>query len=156
MPRRTKPAACSMDNRRRKPREHGHHHQRADPAKSCTVRVNAGDGKGDGAWTISTLTPPAAPSAIATVSINHDGDSLAASWDAPANAAAYTVEYRVADAASWISAAANHTCAVFTMSGIDAAKSSQVRVKARNDGGESAWTESAPVTRDSWTRSSSS
>ena len=116
--------------------------------KSYTARVKAKNACGASAWTTSAATAPAAPAAVSSVSVTHNGTSLTVSWAAPARAATYDVEYQESGATGWTSAATDHTNASLTVSsGVSAGKSYTVRVKAKNAGGASDWTTSAAASQ---------
>ena len=121
----------------------------ADNAKTYVVGVRAGNAHGWSGWTNSAAagpyvppTPtPNPPGAVSAVSTSRADGSLTASWDAPAGATKYHVVYSDDHMQSWTSAADAHTSTSITIS----AENSQaytVGVRAGNDGGWSAWTNS--------------
>ena len=127
-------------------------------ATAYTVGVRARNAAGESAWTNSTEVPGpqsvAAPDAVASVSVVHRGASLAVSWAAPARATHYDVTYTDANNISWQRAAWNRAGAGLTITTnvdgtapVDAAKTYLVGVRARNAGGASGWTSSAPASQ---------
>ena len=113
--------------------------------KSYTVRVRARNAGGESVWTSSASVPYAAPAAPASVSVTHDGTSLAVSWGAPARAESYAVAYSADGGGTWATATPKQTGTRLTISGVDGATTYTVRVRARNAAGSSGWTRSAPV-----------
>ena len=88
-------------------------------------------------WRIGAL-----PAAVASVSVTHNGSSLAVWWDAPERADSYWVT--CTDNIDWQRFATNHVgtgAAIAT--GVDAAESYIVGIMARNAAGNSAWVNSA-------------
>ena len=119
-------------------------------ATAYTVGVRARNAAGESAWTNSAQVSLAAPDAVASVSVTHQGSDLAVSWAAPARATHYDVTYTDADAIAWQRAAWNRAGAGLTITAnvdgnasIDAAKTYLVGVRARNAAGASAWVNSA-------------
>ena len=88
---------------------------------------------------------PAAPDAVGSVSVTHNGGSLAASWTASARAAAYQVAYSGDNGATWTTAADAHGSTSISIRGADPDTTYLVSVRAYNDGGASVWTDSAPA-----------
>ena len=88
------------------------------------------------------LPAPAAPS---SVTVTRADGSLTASWDAVKHATSYHVTYSSDGKASWTAAAVNHPSASITVSGVDNGKTYVVGVRARNDSGDSGWTNSSPA-----------
>ena len=87
-----------------------------------------------------------APGTPALVSVSRSGDTLTASWDAPAGATKYHVTYSSDNKNSWTAAAGpgdGHSAASITISGIDTSKSYIVAVRAGNQHGWSGWRNSA-------------
>ena len=112
-------------------------------SKSYTVRVRAKNVIGTQSdWTNSSLATPPVPDAVTSVKVTHLGARLEVSWLASARASTYDVEYQESTATSWTSAATDHTSTSLTVSSVDAAKTYTVRVKAKNAGGASGWTNS--------------
>ena len=71
--------------------------------------------------------------------------TLTATWNAPANAAAYHVTYTTNNGQSWSLGALNHTPTTWTLSNADNAATYVVGVRARNSANDwSGWTNSAP------------
>ena len=68
--------------------------------------------------------------------------SLTASWPAVKHATGYHITYSSDGGGSWSLAALNHPSAGITISGVDNAKTYIVGVRARNDSGDSGWTNS--------------
>ena len=87
-----------------------------------------------------------APGTPASVSVSRSGDTLTATWDAPAGATKYHVTYSSDNKNSWSAAAGpgdGHSAASITISGIDTSKSYVVAVRAGNAHGWSGWRNSA-------------
>lgn len=104
-----------------------------DSAKSYTVRVKAKNAGGASAWTQSAAA--VAPAPVTSLTVVRLSVQLVVGWNASARADAYDVEYRADGAASWVSAAADYASATLIITGIDAAETYVVRVKATNAGG---------------------
>ena len=120
----------------------------ADNGKSYVVGVRAGND--DDQWSgwrnsasAGPYTPPTPnpPSAVSSVSITRADGTLTAAWDAPAGATQYHVTYTSDWGQSWTAAADAHAATSITIS-VDNAKAYTVGVRAGNDGGWSAWTNS--------------
>ena len=88
---------------------------------------------------------PSAPDAVASVRVSHRGSSLAVSWEAPARATHYDVSYSADGGTTWTGAASNRAGTSLSISGADSTKSYTVRVRARNAGGQAAWTRSESI-----------
>ena len=117
---------------------------------SYTFKVRAtsfnGAIKGDAsAGVTETAGAPAKPDAVATVNVAHKGTSLAVSWEAPARATHYDAAHSTDGGQTWTDAASAQRGTDLTVTGADRTKAYTVRVRARNAGGESAWTSSASV-----------
>ena len=108
-----------------------------------TVRVRARNAGGQAAWTSSAAVSYAAPAAVASVNVTHNGSSLAVEWDAPAGAAHYHVTYSGDGGQSWQIATPKQTGTGLTIGGVDAGTSYTVGVRAGNAAGWSGWTNSA-------------
>ncbi|MDE0205656.1 MAG: hypothetical protein OXP66_06480 [Candidatus Tectomicrobia bacterium] len=102
------------------------------------------------------VPPSAPPDPVASVSITHKGNSLAASWDPPAGATHYDVTYsgNGQDAmAAWNRAGTSLTITCDSrypgqyQHCIDGGATYTVGVRARNAAGESVWVNSAPAAR---------
>ena len=104
--------------------------------------VNSDSGKGTPASASVTL-PSAAPDPMASVSVVHNGNSLAVTWPAAARAQTYHVTYSGDNAQSWSLGAASHSGIRLTISGVDSTKGYLVGVRARNALGYSNWRNSA-------------
>ena len=109
----------------------------ADNAKTYIVGVRAGDDNGQwSGWRNSApagpWNAPPPPDAVASVTVTRSDGSLTASWDAPANAAAYHVTYN--DGTGWHAPVPGHTNIEATSLTFDAdnAKTYVVGVRARN------------------------
>ena len=109
----------------------------ADNAKTYIVGVRAGNDNGQ--WSGWRNSPsagpwnaPPPPDAVASVTVTRSDGSLTASWDAPANAAAYHVTYN--DGTGWHAPVPGHTNILTTSLTFDAdnAKTYVVGVRARN------------------------
>ena len=127
-----------------------------DTGTTYTVRVRAKNGAGESAWTNSSPASVTAPAAVASVTVVHNGGKLAVAWDAPARATHYDVTYTNTSSGQNARAAWNRagtsleiTCDVrpdhLGQYCVNAAGTYTVGVRARNAGGESAWTNSEPV-----------
>ena len=122
----------------------------ADSTKTYVIGVRAVNDAGESGWTNSAAVSPPEPepqppATVASVSAVHNGGSLSASWSAADGATGYDVEYSTDDKATWQRAATNHAGTSYTLSDADSAKTYVISVRAVNDAGESAWTNSAPV-----------
>ena len=123
-----------------------------DSTKGYTVRVRSRGYGGVSDWTVSnnvagdpSSTPDTAvspPGPVASVTVTRGDGSLTASWDAPAGAAYYHVQYRAVDHGSWLLAANAHTGTSITIGGTPNAVTYAVRVRAGNSAGWSDWRES--------------
>ena len=109
----------------------------ADNAKTYVVGVRAGNDNGQwSGWRNSApagpWNAPPPPDAVASVTVTRSDGSLTASWDAPANAAAYHVTYN--DGTGWHAPVPGHTNILTTSLTFDAdnAKTYVVGVRARN------------------------
>lgn len=108
--------------------------------------IRARNADGESAWVhTATAAAPEAPAAVSAVNVTRNASGLSASWDTPAWAASYDVEYQASDELSWTTAATGHTATGLTISSVDETKTYKVRVQANNVTGSSAWTESAAV-----------
>ncbi len=119
----------------------------ADDTKTYVVGVRAVNSAGESLWTNSAPASRGAPSAVASVSAVHNGDSLSVSWPAAAEATGYDVVYITYDKSTWERAVTNHAGTTYTLSNADSAKTYIFGVRAVNDLGESQWTNSAPASR---------
>ena len=86
--------------------------------------------------------PPAAPDAVAALTVVHAGGQLVVGWDAPARAVTYDVQYQAGGATTWTAAAANYASTTLGIAGVSAAETYVVSVRAQNAGGASDWTDS--------------
>lgn len=116
-----------------------------DDAQSYAVRVRARNDGGNSAWTTWDPALPQAPDAVASSNLTHNGNNLSASWNSPNGAATYAVERQTEGGTEWTSAASDHATASREIAGADHAAAYTVRVKAKDAGGESAWTALALV-----------
>ena len=121
---------------------------------SGSVTIRAAQGGGGMGEPVAPVTTP--PDAVASVTVVHEGASLAVSWEAPARATHYDVTYSDADAIAWARAAWNRAGTSLTITCdvregyegqncVEATKRYVVGVRARNAGGESAWVNSSPA-----------
>ena len=119
----------------------------AENAKTYVVGVRAGNDHGWSAWVNSAAAGPYVPplpdppGAVSSVSTTRADGTLTASWDAPSGAAKYHVTYTTDWGQTWTSAADAHASTSITI-GADNARAYTVGVRAGNDGGWSAWTNS--------------
>ena len=86
-----------------------------------------------------------APDPVAAVTVDHQGSSLAVSWDAPARATHYHVTYSGDSGTSWQLAVLEHSGTSLAITGVDSSKTYIVGVRAKNAGGYSDWVNSAPA-----------
>ena len=116
-----------------------------DPAKTYIVAVRAGNQYGWSGWRnsdpIAGIPPPAAPG---TIAITRADGSLAAQWDAVADATKYHVTYSSNNRQSWQSPVCGDSCSNNVTITADNQKTYVVAVRAGNDGGWSGWSHSAP------------
>ena len=116
----------------------------ADPGKTYVVGVRAENAGGFSGWTNSDPATPAAPGAVASVKVVHNGDSLSVSWTAAERAASYHVTYSNDGGRSWQLADLEHQGTSLTIQETDSRKKTYtVGVRAQNAGGFSGWTNSA-------------
>ena len=115
----------------------------ADASKTYVVAVRAINSAGEGSWTNSDPAAPAAPGAVASVKVVHNGRSLSVSWSAAERAATYHVTYTDDGGQSWQLAVLKHQGTSLTIDDADASKTYVVGVRAENAGGFSGWTNSA-------------
>ena len=119
----------------------------ADNAKSIIVGVRAGNDNGWSAWTDSPTVGPYTPGAVSSVTVTRADGTVTASWDAVQGATKYHSMYSDDDRGSWHGPVDDHTniqTTSITFSA-DNAKSIIVGVRAWNDNGWSAWTDSPTV-----------
>ncbi len=121
----------------------------ADDAKSYIVAVRAGNAAGWGGWVNSDAVPPAVttPGSVSGLSANRSDGGIVASWDAPAGATKYHVNYTTDTGhnKSWSVAAMDHPTNSITISEADDAEGYIVAVRAGNGAGWSGWVNSAAV-----------
>ena len=122
-------------------------------SKTYLVAVRAKNAVGASGWTNSAAATLAAPEAVASVKVVHQGSTLAGWWPAAARADSYHVTYSGDNGASWQLAALEHigtnfiiNSVDFTINGVDSSKTYIVGVRAKNAAGYSGWTNSAPAT----------
>ena len=126
----------------------------AGTAYTFQVRGRNAAHEGDASNEAAATPGQAAPDAVASVRVVHNGSSLTVSWDAPAGATHYDVTYTDADAISWARAAWNRAGTSLTITCdvregyenqhcIASGTAYLVGVRARNAAGESAWVNSA-------------
>ncbi len=119
----------------------------ADNAKNIIVGVRAGNDHGWSAWTDSpSVGPytPTPPDAVSSVTVTRADGTVTASWDAVSGATKYHAMYSDDDRGSWHGPVDDHTniqTTSITFSA-DNAKNIIVGVRAGNDYGWSAWTDS--------------
>ncbi len=124
-----------------------------DDGKSYIVAVRAGNSNDEwGGWRNSAPAEPIqAPYRPDSVTVTRNGDTLAASWDAPDGAAKYHVTYTADNGKTWAAAVGpddNYSEASIDIEGIDTAKTYTVGVRAGNAHGWSGWRNSAPNVPD--------
>ena len=119
---------------------------------SYQVQVRAKNGSGWGAWSASTTaTPIGAPNVPTGLWLESGASRLIARWSAPANDGGstitdYGIQYRTDTAgAGWIDwqASTISTATTATITGLTGGTTYQVRVRATNGQGDSAWTTAA-------------
>ena len=120
-------------------------------AKSYIVGVRAKNVHGGSNWvnspSVGPYTSPPPPS-VASVSVTRTDAALTASWQSVASATSYHVTYTDNNAQSWQLAALNHPATEGTVTitiAADNSKSYIVGVRAKNEGGGSAWVNSPSV-----------
>ncbi len=102
--------------------------------------------------------PPAAPTLTVAPHSTTPTTKISASWTAPTMTgkpalSGYDVQYKLADDSSWTTHTFTGTGTATTLAGLTAGKSYDVRVRAKNDEGDSGWatgravTDGAAVTR---------
>ena len=119
----------------------------ADNAKSIIVGVRAGNDNGWSEWTDSPTVGPYTPGAVSSVTVTRADGTVTASWDAVPGATKYHSMYSDDDRGSWHGPVDDHTniqTTSITFSA-DNAKNIIVGVRAWNDNGWSAWTDSPTV-----------
>ena len=95
----------------------------------------------------STVAASTSPGQPAGVTVTRSGDTLTATWDAPAGATKYHVTYSSDGKKSWSAAAGpddGHTATTIDITGIDTSKAYVVGVRAGNEHGWGGWRNSAP------------
>ena len=122
----------------------------ADDDKAYVVGVRAGNAAGWSGWTNSNTVPAAQtpPGSVGSVTATHNGGAVSVSWAAASGATKYHVTYTGDGGASWSLAALEHSTTSITISGADSGKTYVVGVRAGNDAGWSAWTNSPPAKYD--------
>ena len=114
-----------------------------DDTKTYVVGVRAGNSVGWSGWRNSPSSVPDTLDAPASVTLAHNGATLAVSWDAVTGATGYNVDVRDAQGGSWLRRASNVSGTSSTVSSnVSPGISYQARVQAVNGGG-SPWAESA-------------
>ena len=88
---------------------------------------------------------PAAPETPSSVTVTRNDGTLSASWPTVEGATSYHVTYTSDDGASWSLAAEHHPDNRIEIAGVDNALTYIVGVRARNEGGDSAWVNSPPA-----------
>ena len=119
---------------------------------SYTVTVTASNGAASATATVTinvndVAEPPSAPAAPAVSADFGSATRLSVSWTAPANSGKppiidYDLQYRRNGVTAWTNGPQNRTGTTATITGLAANTTYQVRVRAANDEGDSAW--SAP------------
>ena len=113
------------------------------------VQVRAANDEGNGAWSDSgTGTPqPGAPGQVTNLALTAGDGQISASWDAPTGTiTGYDVEYKESSASSWTDAGHTGTDASHTISSLTNGTEYNVRVRAKNDGGNGAWSDTKSAT----------
>ena len=120
-----------------------------DNSLTYIVGVRARNGHGDSDWTNSSPADPlpgyAPPDTPSSVTVTRSDGVLNASWPAVDDATSYHVTYSSDDGTSWSLAAEHHATNSITISGVDNALTYIVGVRARNEHGDSGWTNSPPA-----------
>ena len=129
----------------------------ADSSYSVTIKVSDGTDTDTVAVTVSltdVAEPPDAPDAPTVSATAGMTDSLDVSWTAPDNAGRpaitdYDVQYSVAGSGTWIDAGHTGTGLSATITGLAAGTAYEVQVRATNDEGTGAWSDSGTGTTGS-------
>ena len=138
-------------------RHPGQNQNCVESGKNYTVAVRARNAGGESEWTNSAMATEG-PDPVASVSVVHNGSSLSVSWAAPARATHYDVTYYRHDngvnaRAAWERAGTslNITCDSRPdhQNCVVATASYTVAVRAGNQHGKSAWTNSSEVSAGS-------
>ncbi len=115
-----------------------------DQAKTYIVAARAGNHSGWSGWTNSSPAEPVGLDAPATVTLAHNGTTLAASWDAVDDAFCYDVEMRDGQGGSWLPVLVGATGTSATITAPNHRSSYQIRVQAlTEENAGSPWTESS-------------
>ena len=114
-----------------------------DPAKTYIVAVRAGNDHGWSGWRNSApIAPNPPPATPGTIVVTRADGSLAAQWDAVADATKYHVTYSSNNRQSWQSPVCGDNCSNNVTITADNQKTYIVGVRAGNDGGWSGWSHS--------------
>ena len=116
-----------------------------DSTKTYLVGVRAKNTAGSSGWTNSAAATFTAPDPVASVTVAHQGSSLAVSWPAAARATHYHVTYTGDNGTSWQLGALEHAGTSLTINGVDSTKTYLVGVRAKNAAGSSGWVNSTPA-----------
>ena len=123
---------------------------------SVTVKADDGNGGTDTIGVAIDITdvdePPSAPAAPTVSAVSDSSDSLSVSWTAPDNAGkpdieSYDLQYRKGTTGNFTDGPQDETGLTATISGLDADSAYQVQVRATNDEGDSAWSNSGSGSR---------
>ena len=111
------------------------------------VRVRATNARGSGGWSPVATDKPGRPPAPATPTLTVGVGQLTVAWTAPtANGPAindYDVQYRAGVSGDWTSWDHSGTAVTATITGLDAALTYQVQVRAASSAGPGPWTTAA-------------
>ncbi len=113
------------------------------------VRVRAKNGGGNGDWsaTASATPQPDAPGQVTNLALTAGDEQLSATWDVPSGAVTgYDVEYKESSASSWTDASHSGTDASHTISSLTNGTGYDVRVRAKNGGGNGTWSDTVSAT----------
>ena len=116
----------------------------ADDGKAYVFAVRAVNDAGASGWTnsaeVAAVTPP--PGGVASVTVDHNGGSVAVTWTAADHATGYDVVYSTDGGYSWTRVATNQPGASYTLSDADSGTTYKFSVRAVNESGASGWTNS--------------
>ena len=115
------------------------------------VQVRATNSVGDSAWSSSVSgTPDQAPRKPSKPTVTRGDQQLSVSWSAPTNNGTditdYDVQYKKSSDSDWTSHSFTGTGTSTTITGLDNGTQYDVQVRAENDAGEGAWSDSRKAT----------
>ena len=115
------------------------------------VQVRATNSVGDSAWSSSVSgTPDQVPRKPSKPTVTRGDQQLSVSWSAPTNNGTditdYDVQYKKSTDSDWTSHSFTGTGTSTTITGLDNGTKYDVQVRAENDAGEGAWSDSRKAT----------